>query len=129
MTIVVALQAHGAINSGHRIEHSLDFPGVAYADAAAVEHDHHHDHDHDNQTTDSEPPEYAATADTGGDERPIHHHHHSGGDIQLALLTPAAPIPVNPLLSANPGPAHDALPSGRSDDGPSHPPKQKRLIA
>lgn len=125
VTIVAALQAHGAINTGHRIEHSLDFPGVAYADAAAVDHDHH---EPDHQATDSEPPEYGAIADTGGDERPFHHHHH-GGDIQLALLAPAALLPVNPVLSANPGPAHDALPPSLSDDGPSRPPKHLRLIA
>jgi hypothetical protein len=131
VTVVVALQAHGAVNAGHRIEHSLDFPGLAYIDTAAVDHDHHPG-DHDHEAPDNAPPEPAMSgdaADAAGDERPIHHHSHSSGDVQLALSTPSTLLPVNPLLTANPDPLPETLPSGLSDDGPSHPPKQPRLIA
>lgn len=130
MTVVVALQAHGAVSTKHRIEHGLQYPGVAYADTVAVDHDHDHDHDHDQL----EPAPISDgfvldVADTDNGDAPVNHHHHSGGDIQLALATPAHPVEAGHPGSMSLGPVPDSVPPGYSRDGPSHPPKQLRLIA
>jgi hypothetical protein len=122
VTVVVALQAHSAIMAQHRVEHTLQFPGVSYADASAIDHDH--DHDQVEPAPVSDGP-VLDVADTNGDT-PVNHHHHSGGDIHLALATPSHPIDGGLLSSANLGPAPGALPAGLSRDGPSHPPKQLR---
>ncbi|MGQ3042543.1 MAG: hypothetical protein ACT6R7_10000 [Brevundimonas aurantiaca] len=124
VTIVVALQAHSAITAQHRVEHTLQFPGVSYADASAIDHDHDHDHDQAEPAPVSDGP-VIDVADTDGDT-PVNHHHHSGGDLQLALATPSHPIDGGLLNPANLGPAPDAMPAGLSRDGPSHPPKQLR---
>lgn len=127
VTIVVALQAHSAVSSQHRVEHTLQFPGVSYADASAIDHDHGHDHDHDQ----AEPAAVSEglvvdVADADAGDTPINHHHHSGGDIHLALATSSHPIDGGVVSSIRLGPAPGNVPSGVSRDGPSHPPRQLR---
>ncbi|GAA0624948.1 hypothetical protein GCM10009422_21820 [Brevundimonas kwangchunensis] len=129
VTIMVALQAHGVINTQHRIEHGLQFPGVSYAEAASIDHDHDHDHEHDQ--TDPSPTTDAPAfdvADTPGGDAPINHHHHSGGDVHVALATPVHPTETVISTSAHLGPTPGLTPPGVRGDGPSHPPKQQRLI-
>jgi hypothetical protein len=133
--VMIALQAHGVINTQHRIDHALQFPGVAYAETASVDHDHaeDHDHGHDHESFDPEPlstdiAEAVDVADTGGDS-PINHHHHSGGDIHVALAAPTHPAQAVISAAARLGPMDSLTPPGLSGDGPSHPPKQQRLIA
>jgi hypothetical protein len=126
--VVIALQTHGAMVSQHRVEHSLDFPGAAYAHTAAADHVHDDDHGASEQASSGD----AISGDTveaDGNEAPVRHHHHGGGDIQLALVGSAGTLPPGPASSANKGPLREALPPGVSDDGPSHPPKQHSLIA
>lgn len=132
VTIMVALQAHGVINTQHRIEHGLQFPGVSYAEAALIDHDHEpdHGHGHDHHQPEPSPTDDASAfdvADAPGDG-PIKHHHHSGGDIHVALATPAQPTESVIAASANLGPTPGLTPPGLRGDGPSHPPKQQRLI-
>lgn len=126
--VVIALQAHGTVDSRHRVEHSLDFPGVAYADSAAVDHVHDRDHGHDHGASEQTSSGGATVGDTveaDGTEAPVrHHHHHGGADVQLALTGSAAAVSPGPASSGTAGPALDALPPGLSGDGPSHPPKQ-----
>ncbi len=134
VTIVVALQAHGVINTQHRIEHGLQFPGVSYAEAAMIDHDHErdqgHGHEHEHEQPEPSPTDDASAfeiAETPADG-PIKHHHHGGGDVQVALATPAHPIESVIMASADLGPTPDLAPPGLRGDGPSHPPKQQRLI-
>jgi hypothetical protein len=132
VTIVVALQAHGAINSQHRIEHGVQFPGVSYADMAEIEHGHDHDQDRDHAPAESSPLDDGPVldvADTVGGDGPIKHHHHSGGDVHVALITAQYPVQAGLMDSASLGQKPDLVPPGFSRDGPSHPPKQLRLIA
>lgn len=127
VTIVVTLQAYGVSNAQHRIEHSLQFPGVDYAEMTAADHDHGHDHedvDHEDGTSTSDGDASFDTAPTG-DAPPMTHHHHAGGDVHLALLTPQHPITDVVARAATLGPLPDALRPGVDDDGPSHPPKQR----
>jgi hypothetical protein len=133
VTIVVALQAHGVINTQHRIEHGLQFPAVSYAEAAMIDHDHEpdHGHEHDHEQSEPSPTDDAAAFDVadGPGDGPVKHHHHSGGDIHVALATPAHPTESVTTASADLGPAPSLAPPGFRGDGPSHPPKQQRLIA
>ena len=126
MTVVVALQAHGAISTKHRIEHGLQYPGVAYAETASVDHDHDHDQVEPAPASDGFALD-VVDADSG--DAPVTHHHHSGGDVQLALTAPMHPIEAGQPGSMTLGPVPDVVPPGYSRDGPSHPPKQLRLIA
>lgn len=134
VTIVVALQAHGAINAQHRIEHSLQFPGVAYADTSMTAHAHGDDHDHEHEADDHVDPVAIDTDDAaafdvagnGDDGAPMRHHHHGGGDVHLALVSPTHPLGQGLLSTANLGPASGTVPPGASGDGPTHPPRQLR---
>jgi hypothetical protein len=133
VTIMVALQAHGVINTQHRIEHSVQFPGVSYAEAAMIDHDHEpdHGHEHDHDQPEPSPTDAAAAfdvAESPGDG-PIKHHHHSGGDIHVGLAMPADPTESIITSSVDLAPAPGLTPPGVRGDGPSHPPKQQRLIA
>lgn len=125
VTVVVALQAHGAISTKHRIEHGLQYPGVSYAETASF--DHGHDHDHDQVEPAPVSDGFAVDADNG--DAPVTHHHHGGGDVHLALAAPMHPLEAGHPGSLTLGPVPDSVPPGYSRDGPSHPPKQLRLIA
>ena len=133
VTIVVALQAHGVIDTQHRIEHGLQFPGLSYAESATIDHDHERDHGHEHKHDQPEPsPTDDASvfevADTPGGDSPIKHHHHGGGDVHVALATLVHPTEAVITASANLEPAPSLTPPGHRGDGPSHPPKQQRLI-
>jgi hypothetical protein len=104
-------------------------------EAATVDHDHaeDHGHGHDHQsfgpeTLSTDTAEAVDVAETGGDS-PISHHHHSGGDIHVALTALTHPAQAVISAAARLGPRNSLTPPGLSGDGPSHPPKQQRLIA
>ncbi|WP_426035069.1 hypothetical protein [Brevundimonas sp. DC300-4] len=126
VAILVALQAHGVIDTRHRLEHGLQFPGVSYAEAATIGHDHEHDQTEPAPTDDASAFD---VADRPGGDSPINHHHHGGGDVHVALTTPAHQTEAVIMASARLGPASGLRPPGIRGDGPSHPPKQQRLIA
>lgn len=138
VTIMVAAQMHGVINNQHRVEHGVQFPGVSYEDMTATAHDHHggaeiDDHAGHADATAVDVADHAeATAvDVAGDadDSPLSHHHHSGGDIHLALTSPAHPAEPGLLAAVDLGPAPHDLPSGLTGDGLSRPPRHARLIA
>jgi hypothetical protein len=120
VTVMVALQGYGAAIGRHRVEHALDFPGVAYAAMALT------DHDHDAPTKSAEPePGLEAPLENppiDGDEA-RHSHHYGGGDVPMAL-TEAAAAPSAPWPGASahaPPPGLD--PAGLAGDETEHPPK------
>ena len=133
VTVMVAVQMHGVVNSQHRIEHGLQFPGVSYEDAADLAHDHdqHHDHghghEHGHETADDDLVSDQAMsidmADNSG-ETPFTHHHHNGGDIHVALAAPVHPAANRLFAPLDLGPALDALPPGALLDAPLQPPRQ-----
>jgi hypothetical protein len=130
---MVAMQAHGVINSQHRVDHGLQFPGVSYAQAALVDHVHEggHGHEHEPDQAEPSPTQIASVIDVADtpDDGPINHHHHSGGDIHVALASPAHPTESVPAPLAHVQPLASLAPPGFRGDGPSRPPKQQRLIA
>ncbi|MFN7128002.1 MAG: hypothetical protein ACK4OJ_02955 [Brevundimonas sp.] len=130
---MVALQAHGVIDTQHRIEHALQFPGVSYAEAATIDQDQEADHgdEHARDQPESPPTGEAATSDVPDKsiDGPIKHHHHNAGEIHVALATPVHPSEAVISASGNLAPAAGLTPPGLRGDGPSHPPKQQRLIA
>lgn len=131
VTLVVALQVVNTINAEHRIEHALQFPGVAYAEAAGMDHDHAEpsgdvDHDADEHGyQDKASTDIPALAEGGDDDgaRPIHHHH-SGGDIQMAMADAPKPSDVAFYHAAKLGPAPGSVPPGLVLDSPFQPPRQ-----
>lgn len=133
MTLVVALQAYGAANAQHRVEHTLQYPGVSYVEMSAAPHahadDHAQDHDHDHEAPAPDPaPNEGPVADlseTPDGDVPLPHHHHGAGDIHLALAAPAHPVAEAVKADARLGPTPGRLPPGVYRDGPSHPPKQR----
>lgn len=137
VAILVALQAHGVIDTRHRIDHSLQFPGVSYAEAAAIDHDHKRrhtlqsDHEHEHDQPQIAPSDNLSALDVadGPENGPIKHHHHGGVELPLALALPLAQVEdrtaKTETLALRPGLA----PSGLRGGGLFHPPKQQRLIA
>jgi hypothetical protein len=113
------------MNAQHRVEHSLQFPGVSYADASAIDHDHDHEHEQAEPAHESDGL-VIDVADQDGEPGPINHHHHSGGDIQLALTAPLHPLNARLSGSMLVQPLPAALPPGLALDGPTHPPRQLR---
>lgn len=129
VTIVVALQAHGVLASQHRAEHSVQFPGVAYADMSMIEHAHGDDHHHEPEgASPAVEVDDASTVDAADspDGAPTTHHHHGGGDIHVALFAPPHPLDESEMSPVNLGPARGTLPPGAIADGPTHPPRQLR---
>jgi hypothetical protein len=126
VTVMVTLQGYGVVNAGHRVEHAMQFPGVSYEEASATAHDHEdHDHDHADAAADAGDGEAAfdTVKKTGGDA-PLTHHHHGGGDVHVALITPAHPIEAADRSVTNLGPRPSAVPPGSDPDGPLDPPRQ-----
>jgi hypothetical protein len=127
VTIMVAVQMHGVVNNQHRVQHSVQFPGVTYEAMAETAHDHDHHHD---QAETGEDPDAGPVLDVvNNDDAPVSHHHHSGGDIHLALAAPVHPVGSGLMDALDLGPAPDALPPGLTGDDPTHPPRHARLIA
>ena len=127
VTVMVAVQMHGVVNSQHRIEHGLQFPGVAFEDAADLAHDHDHDHEHSHDAADDGPasdPGLSIDAADDSGKTPFNHHHHNGGDIHVALSAPAHPSASGLFAALDLGPAPDAVPPGAVLDAPHQPPRQ-----
>ncbi|HEY1072070.1 MAG TPA: hypothetical protein VGE49_04010 [Brevundimonas sp.] len=126
VTVMVAVQMHGVVNSQHRIEHGLQFPGVTFEDASDLAHDHAPEHGHSHDAADDAPSDATvdvAVADEGG-KTPFSHHHHNGGDIHVALAAPVHPTASGMITALDLGPAPDALPPGALLDAPHQPPRQ-----
>ncbi|MFA4900110.1 MAG: hypothetical protein WC563_11340 [Brevundimonas sp.] len=122
VTLMVALQGFGAISAEHKIEHAVQFPGVAYVEIAADDHDH----DHDRQAVDAVPGDTAFdVADSDIDEQPVKpHHHHGGGDQHLVIGDELPSIDGSMIHVARLGPAPDSVPPGALVDAPHQPPRQ-----
>ena len=122
VTLMVALQGFGAISAEHKIEHAVQFPGVAYVEIAADDHDH----DHDRQAVDAVPGDTAFdVADSDIDEQPVKpHHHHGGGDQHLVIGDELPSIVGSMIHVARLGPAPDSVPPGALVDAPHQPPRQ-----
>jgi len=128
VTIMVAVQMHGVLNNQHRVQHGTQFPGVSYEAMADVAHDHDH---HPDQVQAGETPGSDASLDAAdnGQDAPYNHHHNGGGDIHLALTSPAHPAGSGLMAAVDLAPSPHALPPGLTGDGPSRPPRHARLIA
>lgn len=120
VTLMVALQAFGAISAEHRIEHAVQFPGVAYVEVAAD------DHDHDRQIIDAVPGDIAFdVADSDIDEQPVKpHHHHGGGEQPLVISDDLPSIDGSMIQVVRLGPAPVSMPPGALVDAPHQPPRQ-----
>ena len=120
MTLMVALQAFGAISAEHKIEHAVQFPGVAYVEIAAD------DHDHDHQVVDASPGDTLVDANDGDfDGQPIKsHHHHGGADQHLVIGDELPLIDASIAYVVRLGPTPESVPPGALIDAPQQPPKQ-----
>ena len=110
--LMVAMQGFGAISAEHKIEHAVQFPGVAYVEIAVDDHDHDRDVSFD-------------AADDDVDEKPIKpHHHHGGADQHLIIGDDLPSIDGSMIHVARLGGAPDSVPPGALIDAPHQPPKQ-----
>lgn len=127
VTLMVTLQGFAVRDGQHRLEHALQFPGVAFSDSAA-DHKHHddgHDHAHEAEA------EIFAAADAAIDavdqsEMPVlpHHHHGGGGDVHIALAGLSQPNSPSSGLAPALNPARTPPLAGTRPESPLDPPKQ-----
>jgi hypothetical protein len=126
VTLMVALQGYGMANAQHRVEHALEFPGVAYADQASSDHHHDDDHGHDHHDGAAEAAADIDQGDTqndGPNGHPVGHHHHSGGDVHIALNGVTGAPSRSDFNIARLGPTPQTVPPGADIDGLLDPPR------